>query len=102
MLKEELAWILLNFNQKRGYYQLRGEEEKKNDNVMIINSKVIDVVKAEKDKKYLDRGSFVSVDLGCVLNEFVSGLFLYLIENLFICCILLIRVKINTKAQYEQ
>lgn len=26
--KEELAWILLNFNQKRGYYQLREEEEK--------------------------------------------------------------------------
>ena len=25
--KEELAWILFNFNQKRGYYQLRGEEE---------------------------------------------------------------------------
>lgn len=25
--REELAWILLNFNQKRGYYQLRGEEE---------------------------------------------------------------------------
>lgn len=25
--KAELAWILLNFNQKRGYYQLRGEEE---------------------------------------------------------------------------
>lgn len=25
--KEELAWILLSFNQKRGYYQLRGEEE---------------------------------------------------------------------------
>ena len=25
--KEELAWILLNFNQKRGYYQLRDEEE---------------------------------------------------------------------------
>jgi CRISPR-associated endonuclease Csn1 len=24
---QELAWILLNFNQKRGYYQLRGEEE---------------------------------------------------------------------------
>ncbi len=24
--KEELAWILLNFNQKRGYYQLREEE----------------------------------------------------------------------------
>ena len=25
--QEELAWILLNFNQKRGYYQLRGEED---------------------------------------------------------------------------
>ncbi len=25
--KEELAWLLLNFNQKRGYYQLRGEED---------------------------------------------------------------------------
>ncbi|PQJ81476.1 type II CRISPR RNA-guided endonuclease Cas9, partial [Polaribacter glomeratus] len=25
--QEELAWILLNFNQKRGYYQLRGEDE---------------------------------------------------------------------------
>jgi CRISPR-associated endonuclease Csn1 len=25
--KHEIAWILLNFNQKRGYYQLRGEEE---------------------------------------------------------------------------
>ncbi|MBQ8336899.1 MAG: type II CRISPR RNA-guided endonuclease Cas9 [Bacteroidaceae bacterium] len=25
--KEELAWVLLNFNQKRGYYQLRGEDK---------------------------------------------------------------------------
>jgi CRISPR-associated endonuclease Csn1 len=25
--KEELAWVILSFNQKRGYYQLRGEEE---------------------------------------------------------------------------
>ena len=30
--KEELAWILLNFNQKRGYYQLRGEEEIEDSN----------------------------------------------------------------------
>lgn len=28
--KYELAWILLSFNQKRGYYQLRGEEEDDN------------------------------------------------------------------------
>ena len=30
--KEELAWILLNFNQKRGYYQLRGKDEEVEDN----------------------------------------------------------------------
>mgnify|MGYP006195110323 CR=1 FL=1 len=28
--KEELAWVILSFNQKRGYYQLRGEEEDTN------------------------------------------------------------------------
>ncbi|GHE54579.1 type II CRISPR RNA-guided endonuclease Cas9 [Roseivirga thermotolerans] len=26
LTKEELAWVILNFNQKRGYYQLRGDE----------------------------------------------------------------------------
>lgn len=30
--KEELAWLLLNFNQKRGYYQLRGEDEEETVN----------------------------------------------------------------------
>ncbi len=30
--KEELAWVILNFNQKRGYYQLRGEEEEVDEN----------------------------------------------------------------------
>lgn len=30
--KQELAWIILNFNQKRGYYQLRGEEEEETTN----------------------------------------------------------------------
>ena len=34
--KEELAWILLNFNQKRGYYQLRGEEEEENLNKSVL------------------------------------------------------------------
>ena len=52
--KEELAWILLNFNQKRGYYQLRGEEEdeKSNEITEIISAKIISVEKREKDKKY--------------------------------------------------
>ncbi|NDV68535.1 type II CRISPR RNA-guided endonuclease Cas9 [Dysgonomonas sp. 25] len=30
--KEELAWLILHFNQKRGYYQQRGEEEDININ----------------------------------------------------------------------
>ena len=29
--KQELAWVILSFNQKRGYYQLRGEEEEQRD-----------------------------------------------------------------------
>jgi len=33
--KEELAWIILNFNQKRGYYQLRGEEVDENQKKIV-------------------------------------------------------------------
>ena len=33
--KEELAWVLLNFNQKRGYYKLRGEDEDQSTNERI-------------------------------------------------------------------
>lgn len=52
--KEELAWVLLQFNQKRGYYQLRGEEveEKENEFIEIISAKILSVEKKEKDKKY--------------------------------------------------
>jgi len=46
--KEELAWILLNFNQKRGYYQLRGDEiEKEKDDskkVEFVEILVNDVI----------------------------------------------------------
>lgn len=48
--KEELAWILLNFNQKRGYYQLRGEEEEENSNKLVeyYSLKIVDVIADEK------------------------------------------------------
>lgn len=44
--KEELAWILLHFNQKRGYYQLRGddEEEQTDKSVEFYSLKVIDIM----------------------------------------------------------
>lgn len=43
--KEELAWILLQFNQKRGYNQLRDEEEEQNKNQLVefYSLKVVDV-----------------------------------------------------------
>ena len=43
--QEELAWLILNFNQKRGYYQLRGEEEIQNPNKEIAfhSLKVVEV-----------------------------------------------------------
>lgn len=51
--KEELAWVILNFNQKRGYYQLRDEEEVVEDGneETIITAKVLEVIKGEPDKK---------------------------------------------------
>lgn len=52
--KYELAWLILNFNQKRGYYQLRGEEEKENPNKLVgfHSLKIVDVIPdAETNKK---------------------------------------------------
>lgn len=48
--KEELAWILLNFNQKRGYYQ-RDEEEDTDNDITVERLKVVSVTKDEKEKK---------------------------------------------------
>ena len=50
--KEELAWILLNFNQKRGYYQLRGEEKEENKNKLeeFHTLTVVNVIEREKGK----------------------------------------------------
>ena len=55
--KEELAWLLLNFNQKRGYYQLRGEDEenKTEKKEEVCSLKVVDVIEREVDKKKNDR-----------------------------------------------
>ncbi len=50
--KEELAWILLQFNQKRGYYQLRGEdeEEQKDKLVEFLAQKVVKVEATDEKK----------------------------------------------------
>lgn len=51
--KHELAWIILNFNQKRGYYQLRGEEEDENPNKLVefYSLKIVDVIPDEETNK---------------------------------------------------
>ena len=51
--KEELAWLILNFNQKRGYYQLRGEDEEIQPNKLIEfhSLQVVEVVADEETNK---------------------------------------------------
>lgn len=48
--KEELSWLILNFNQKRGYYQLRCEEEEENPNKLVefYSLKITDVIADDK------------------------------------------------------
>ena len=50
--KQELAWVILNFNQKRGYYQLRGEEEE------IVEGKTKEFI-ALKVKEVIDSGEVI-------------------------------------------
>ncbi|OEK08699.1 CRISPR-associated protein Csn1 [Flavivirga aquatica] len=59
--KEELAWIILNFNQKRGYYQLRGEDVLDESKIEDFYSlKVVEVQETE-DKNA--RGTWYNVIL---------------------------------------
>ena len=52
LTKEELAWILLQFNQKRGYYQLRGEDENEQRDKLVefIAQKVVRVEATDEKK----------------------------------------------------
>ena len=52
LTKEELSWVLLQFNQKRGYYQLRGEEEdeQQGKKVEFLAQKVVRVEPTEEKK----------------------------------------------------
>lgn len=69
--KEELAWIILNFNQKRGYYQLRGEEEEDNSakSVEFYSLKVIDVVADEKPNSKGDLWYSIQLENGWIYRR---------------------------------
>lgn len=71
LLKEELAWIILNFNQKRGYYQLRGEEEEENPNKLIEfhSLKVVDVIADEEKNSKGETWYSVKLENGWVYRR---------------------------------
>lgn len=61
--KEELAWILLNFNQKRGYYQLRGEEDEQEDKTKSVNFYALKVIRVEETEKGRNEDVWYNVHL---------------------------------------
>ncbi len=67
---QELAWILLNFNQKRGYYQTRGEETEtdKTKEEKYYALTVVDVVDSG-DKKGKDTWYNVMLENGMVYRR---------------------------------
>lgn len=84
--KEELAWVLLKFNQKRGYYQLRGEDEDEQQDKLVefIAQRVVRVEATDEKKGddvwynvYLENGmvyrrtSKTSLDWEGKIKEFI-------------------------------
>lgn len=67
--KEELAWILLQFNQKRGYYQLRGEEEENQDRLVEFLAQKVVRVEATADKKGDDTWYNVYLENGMIYRR---------------------------------
>lgn len=68
--KEELAWILLQFNQKRGYYQLRGEEEEEQQNKLVeYLSQMVIKVEATGEKKGDDEWYNIYLENGMVYRR---------------------------------
>jgi CRISPR-associated endonuclease Csn1 len=68
---EELAWLLLNFNQKRGYYQLRDEQQEENPNKLIEFHalKITDVVEDELQKGKTDTWYSLKLENGWVYRR---------------------------------
>ncbi len=70
--KEELAWVLLSFNQKRGYNQLRGEEEEEenpNKQVELYSLKVVSVEDSGDRQKNGDAWYNVLLENGWVYRR---------------------------------
>ena len=69
--KQELAWIIMSFNQKRGYYQLRGEEEEEENPLKreeYYQLKVVDV-EATDEKRGSDTWYNIHLENGWVYRR---------------------------------
>lgn len=71
LTKEELAWVILNFNQKRGYYQLRGEDDGTQKEGKKLEFHSLRVVKVEDsgDKKGNDVWYNVHLENGWIYRR---------------------------------
>jgi CRISPR-associated endonuclease Csn1 len=69
--KEELAWLILNFNQKRGYYQLRGEQEEENPNKLVEchSLRIVDVVADAKPNSKGDLWYSIHLENGWIYRR---------------------------------
>lgn len=76
--KEELAWIILQFNQKRGYYQLRGEDEEDTPTKTTeYHALVVDRVELDSSKKnrylvYFTNGWLYRYDSKSLIDNWVG------------------------------
>lgn len=61
--RQELAWILLSFNQKRGYYQLRGEENGEEDKSKRVEYQILKVTKVEDTGEKSKNGTWYNIHL---------------------------------------
>jgi len=70
LTNRELAWLLLNFNQKRGYYQQRGEEEEeRQDEIVEYLALKVTKVEATDDKKGDDIWYNVYLENGMIYHR---------------------------------
>jgi len=74
VLSEELAWILLNFNQKRGYNQLRGEDDQMPPQKLeeYFALKVVDVVDTKEKNKSQETWYNVILENGWIYHRTAS------------------------------
>ncbi|WKS94366.1 type II CRISPR RNA-guided endonuclease Cas9 [Riemerella columbina] len=61
--REELAWIILNFNKKRGYYELRDSEENQDDTNQNSKTEEFYALKVVSVEKSEDKENFYDIHL---------------------------------------